>query len=182
MKRYRFSNIEFTWDEHKALLSSRKHGVRFEEAATVFADPPTLWPASTAIRTTRKPRPASFWWVIPLPAECFWWFTPRKAIQFVSSVPAERPPGNGKTTKPMREQYELKQGRPNPYAARLGAKGRDDLVRWWSSVTDNVRVLPSDVAREFPDTPTTVEALRLVMKLREVKPTDKPGRKRRTAA
>lgn len=33
-----------------------------------------------------------------------------------------------------------------------------------------MRVLPEDVAREFPDTETTVEALRLVMKLREVKP------------
>jgi hypothetical protein len=82
----------------------------------------------------------------------------------------------------MREQYVLKHGRPNPYAARLGARGRSNLARWWSSVTDNVRVLPSDVAREFPDTPTTVEALRLVMRLREGKPTDKSGRKRRTAA
>jgi hypothetical protein len=43
-------------------------------------------------------------------------------------------------------------------------------MRWWSNASWNVRVLPEDVAREFPDTKTTVEALRLVMKLRAVKP------------
>ena len=80
----------------------------------------------------------------------------------------------------MRDEYELKEGRPNPYPARFGAKGRADLVRWWSGVASNVRVLPDDVAREFPDTETTVEALRLVMKLRAVKPKSKASRKRGT--
>ena len=80
----------------------------------------------------------------------------------------------------MRDDYELKQGRPNPYPARLGAKGRVELVRWWAGVAGNVRVLPDDVAREFPDTETTVEALRLVMKLRAVKPKSKQKRKRKT--
>ena len=82
----------------------------------------------------------------------------------------------------MRDEYELKQGRPNPYPARMGAKGRADLVRWWSGVASNVRVLPDDVAREFPDSESTLEALRLVIKLRAVKPKSKPKpkRKRRT--
>lgn len=70
----------------------------------------------------------------------------------------------------MREHYDLEGGRPNPYVGRLGVKGRAELVRWWADVTAGVRVLPEDVAREFPDTETTVEALRLVMKLRDVKP------------
>lgn len=30
------------WDERKAELNTRKHGVTFEEAATVFADPLAL--------------------------------------------------------------------------------------------------------------------------------------------
>ena len=81
--------------------------------------------------------------------------------------------------KPMREQYELKGGRPNPYAVRFGQKGRRELVRWWSSIAGSVRMLPDDVAREFPDTKTTVEALRLVMKLRKVAPKRRPGRKPR---
>jgi hypothetical protein len=81
---------------------------------------------------------------------------------------------------PMRDEYELKNGRPNPYAARFGAGGRVDLVRWWSRVTQNIRVLPDDVAREFPDTDSTVKALRLVIRLRAVKPKASP-RKRRSA-
>lgn len=31
--------LRFEWDEEKATSNSRKHGVTFEEAATVFADP-----------------------------------------------------------------------------------------------------------------------------------------------
>lgn len=49
-------------------------------------------------------------------------------------------------------------------------QGSREFVRWWAEVTAGVRVLREDVAREFPHTETTVEALRLVMKLREVKP------------
>ena len=82
--------------------------------------------------------------------------------------------------KPMRDEYDLKGGRPNPYPARLGPKGRAELVRWWAGVSQNVRVLPDDVAREFPDTESTVEALRLVMKLRAVKPKLRHKRKRKT--
>ena len=70
----------------------------------------------------------------------------------------------------MRKEYPLKHGRPNPYVAKLGAKGRLDLVTWWSTVTGNMRVLPPDVAQEFPDTKSTVDALRLVMKLRATRP------------
>lgn len=31
--------LEFEWDEEKAALNLEKHGVSFEEAATVFGDP-----------------------------------------------------------------------------------------------------------------------------------------------
>jgi hypothetical protein len=71
----------------------------------------------------------------------------------------------------MRSEYHLKNGRSNPYAGRLGARGRAELLEWWSRTTTNVRLLPEDVAREFPDTETTVEALRLVMKLRRLRST-----------
>jgi hypothetical protein len=70
----------------------------------------------------------------------------------------------------MRDEYELKHGRRNPHVARLGSKGREQLVSWWSKASSNVRVLPDDVAREFPDTETTVQALRLVMRLRALRP------------
>ncbi len=70
----------------------------------------------------------------------------------------------------MRDEYELKNGRPNPYVAKLGSKDRAALVRWWSSVAGNMRMLPKDLAREFPDTKTTVAALRMVVKLRQAAP------------
>ncbi|MGH7893691.1 MAG: BrnT family toxin [Candidatus Binatia bacterium] len=34
--------MRFTWDPHKAAANRRKHGVTFEEATTVFADPLAL--------------------------------------------------------------------------------------------------------------------------------------------
>jgi hypothetical protein len=57
-------------------------------------------------------------------------------------------------------------GRPNPYASKFGKKDRTALVKWWASAAGNMPMLPEDVAREFPDTKSTVAALRTVMKLR----------------
>lgn len=39
MRRYRFGELVFTWDERKASANLRKHRIAFEEAATVFVDP-----------------------------------------------------------------------------------------------------------------------------------------------
>jgi len=36
---YRYGILEFCWDERKAASNRRKHGISFEEAVTVFADP-----------------------------------------------------------------------------------------------------------------------------------------------
>ena len=35
-------NYNFEWDPHKAQLNHKKHGIRFEEAATIFRDPKAL--------------------------------------------------------------------------------------------------------------------------------------------
>jgi hypothetical protein len=43
---------EFEWDVTKATANKQKHGVTFEEAATVFADPHTLI-ASDALHVDR---------------------------------------------------------------------------------------------------------------------------------
>lgn len=37
--RFRFGELEFSWDDRKAAANLKKHGIAFEEAATVFADP-----------------------------------------------------------------------------------------------------------------------------------------------
>jgi uncharacterized protein len=34
--------VDFSWDDRKAASNLRKHGVSFDEAATVFADPLAL--------------------------------------------------------------------------------------------------------------------------------------------
>ena len=39
MTQYRYGNLAFAWDEGKAATNRQKHGVSFEEAVTVFADP-----------------------------------------------------------------------------------------------------------------------------------------------
>jgi hypothetical protein len=99
------------------------------------------------------------------------WSTPKEAIESDSSAPVDPHPEGSRTISLMRNEYQLKDGSPNPYVTKLGAKGRADLVQWWLTVTSSVRVLPPDVAEEFPDTKNTVEALRLVIKLRATRPT-----------
>jgi len=37
-----YTIIMFSWDARKALKNSRKHGVLFEEASTIFSDPDGL--------------------------------------------------------------------------------------------------------------------------------------------
>lgn len=36
------TSVNFTWDPRKAASNVKKHGVAFDEAATVFADPLAL--------------------------------------------------------------------------------------------------------------------------------------------
>jgi hypothetical protein len=76
----------------------------------------------------------------------------------------------------MRSEYALRNGQANPYLKKLGARGRNQLVAWWANVSERVRVLPEDVAEAFPDTDSTVEALRIVMRLRDI---DRRPRSRR---
>jgi uncharacterized DUF497 family protein len=35
-------DLQFEWDEAKAMANVRKHGVSFEEAITIFGDPNTI--------------------------------------------------------------------------------------------------------------------------------------------
>jgi uncharacterized DUF497 family protein len=36
---YRYGSLHFCWDDRKAVINKRKHGITFEEAVTVFVDP-----------------------------------------------------------------------------------------------------------------------------------------------
>jgi hypothetical protein len=78
----------------------------------------------------------------------------------------------------MRKEYDLQNGRPNPYAKRLGTVGRDQLIERFLKSEHLVR-LDEEVAKAFPSPEALKDALRLVMQLRELKP--RPTRKAKTA-
>ncbi len=87
----------------------------------------------------------------------------------------------------MRPEYDLHAGKRNPYAKRIGEKGRKVLVAHYLKSEGLVR-LDEDVAEAFDSEEAVNEALRLVLRLRELTPrppkkappTSKP-RKRRAA-
>jgi hypothetical protein len=81
----------------------------------------------------------------------------------------------------MREEYYLSGGgRPNPYAKRIGARGRKVLLERFLHSENLVR-LDEDVAQAFTDEASVNEALRLVMQLRAVGSSSKPRRARASA-
>ena len=83
----------------------------FEEAVTVFIDPlARLY--DDQITPCRSY--GSFWWVFLLREECSWWFTLKEVIPFGSSAPAERAHASRRNSTTMREEYELKHGKPQP--------------------------------------------------------------------
>ncbi len=85
----------------------------------------------------------------------------------------------------MRKEYDFHGSKPNPYAARLGEKGKEQVNRLFLESEGFVR-LDDEVAEAFPSAESVNEALRLVMRLREVgrrkaSPKTKPRRRPRAA-
>ena len=74
----------------------------------------------------------------------------------------------------MRKEYELKQGRPNPYAKRLGSAGRSAVLERFVRSEHFVRV-DDDLAAAFPDEKTVNETLRLALKLQGLLARPKQG-------
>ena len=77
----------------------------------------------------------------------------------------------------MRREYDLKGGRPSSYATKLGRGGRKALVERSLQAERLVR-LDDDVAASFTTEESVNQALRLVLRLRDVAP--KPPKKGRT--
>jgi len=69
----------------------------------------------------------------------------------------------------MRAEYELRGGKVNPYAKRLGDRGRKAVLEQYLRAEGLVR-LDADVARAFDSEEAVNEALRLVLRLRELAP------------
>jgi hypothetical protein len=134
-----------------------KHGVDFEEAATVFRDPLLLVLPDVEILKTRNvgsPSESQF-------GNCSWWWCTRKMTgQFESSAPArqcQRKGGSMSNPKPvesdnsMREEYDFSNAVRGKYADRFP----QDVV---------MVTLEPDVAAAFPDAESVNEALRVLLK------------------
>jgi hypothetical protein len=134
--------LQFEWDPAKAAENLAKHGISFQEAATVFRDPLT----ARAVVSWSSP-------------------TPSTATQFESSLHArrQRPKGKSmkkgsrKTTDELRPEYKrsdfgtLVRGK---YAARV-------------SEASNIVVLEAQVARAFPNDRAVNQALRGLLRDRK---------------
>jgi hypothetical protein len=83
----------------------------------------------------------------------------------------------------MRAHYDLRGGRSNEYAKRLGAKGHEALLDRYVEAAGLVR-LDDDVAAAFDSADAVNEALRMVLRLRELtpRPAKKTAKPRRRAA
>lgn len=75
----------------------------------------------------------------------------------------------------MRDEYELRAGRLNPYAGRISDAGRAELLRRFQEAEHLVR-LDDDVAAVFTTEASVNEALRLLLRVREITPKLGPAR------
>src|SRR5690606_21276229 len=74
-----------------------------------------------------------------------------------------------KKVESLRPEYDLHGGKRNPYAKRIGEKGRKVLIDHYLKAEGLVR-LDEDVAEVFDSEEAVNEALRLVLRLRELTP------------
>jgi hypothetical protein len=85
----------------------------------------------------------------------------------------------------MRKEYDLRGGKPNPYAKRVGESGRSALLERFLRSQHFVR-LDDDVAEAFEDDASVNEALRLVLRAkalptRTTRSRRAPAKKKRSA-
>jgi len=82
----------------------------------------------------------------------------------------------------MRKEYDLREGRPNPYGKRIGARGQAAILERFLRAEHFVRI-DADLAEAFSDDLTVNEALRLVLQMKglRVGKTKPPGRVKRSA-
>lgn len=63
--------VRFVWDEHKAIENAEKHGITFEDAVTVFADPLAVFLDDLRhpenVRVIGQSKAGSSWWSSSIP-------------------------------------------------------------------------------------------------------------------
>ena len=78
----------------------------------------------------------------------------------------------------MRREYELRGGRPNPYAKRMGAAGRSVVLERFLRSEHFVR-LDDDLAAAFADDAQVNATLRLALRMKEITAGPKGARPKR---
>src|SRR5438046_2079981 len=97
---------EFEWEQAKAADNLRNHGVSFEEAASVFADPLARGQSDTehSQEERRSLLPGES------PAGCSLWCIPSGENAFASSARARRPAGKVRRMKNMKKRKTSSDG------------------------------------------------------------------------
>jgi len=126
-------SLRFEWDPRKAAANQAKHGVSFEEALTVFADPLARLFDDPHTRARKSARSSS---ATPGGRDCSWSASPSAGTWCASSAPAGQPNGSDKTMQKgtprkrpprsrngMRREYrfDYTAARPNRFAGRIRA-------------------------------------------------------------
>lgn len=145
--------VIFEWDEGKAKQNVGKHGVSFDEAATVFGDPLSLT-IEDALHSDDEQRfvtigqSARGRWVVVVHTSSARGWQPRvrgSAMKKVNDLPDED----------VLDEYDFRGGVRGKYASRY-AEG------------SNVIVLSPDVAKVFRDSEAVNTALRKLIELAEL--------------
>jgi uncharacterized DUF497 family protein len=161
--------LKFDWNSAKAATNLRKHGVSFEEAATVFGDPLAL----TFPDPDHSRHESRFITIGRRFGNAYWSWRIRTAdASSESSVPVGRQNANVRfmsTADTLRKEYRRED---------LGAGTRGKYFRQYSKGT-NLVLLDERVALAFPNSDAVNEALLgLIALASKAKPAARKTRKR----
>ena len=168
---------EFEWDEAKALSNARKHGVTFEEATEVFADPMAQVYADGAHAERSLIVGYSFSRLLTVVTSNW-----KPMVHFASSAHAARPRRNGGPMAKNRKHEEPSKASlreiPEIDFATARFLGRGLHAK---RMRQRMRYMP--IERElFDRLGGTAGILAILRAIANAAPGSRPGKKRRTAA
>jgi hypothetical protein len=155
--------MRVAWGDEKAATKLAKHGVSFEEAATVFGAPPSdtfgdpnvLRKNDVSLSSARQKK-----------VECWSWHIRMRVRSFVSAVLVSRLVEKESRMKKVESEVEEDELRPVYDFSRLKGRVRGKYVERYREGT-NLVLLEPDVAAAFPDAKAVNEALRTLIKVAE---------------
>jgi uncharacterized DUF497 family protein len=152
--------VRFAWNAAKAGHNLFKHGVSFEEAATVFGDQ-----LSDTFDDPDHSREEQRFVIIGVSEKDRILIVTHTddGRLFVLSVRGSRPAGKESFMKKVEAEVKEDELRPEYDLSRLKGRVRGKYVRRYRAGT-NLVLLEPDVANAFPDSKTVNEALRQLMK------------------